>query len=70
MHSPNTVTVRTAEQPVSAIGERMANMRTWLDQRGIQLADFEPVSLGFGTIAFDACFRDAAEADLFWAAFG
>lgn len=70
MLSQSMVKVRTAEQPVSAIAERMSNMRTWLDHRGIQLADFEPVSLGSGRVAFDACFRDPADADLFWAAFG
>ena len=70
MLSPNIVKVRTAEQPVSAIAERMCSMRKWLDHRGIQLADFAPVPLGFGKMAFDASFRDTGDADHFWAAFG
>jgi hypothetical protein len=53
MQPQNTVIVRTAEQPVSAIGERMGMMRSWLDRRGIELADFELALLGFGSVAFD-----------------
>jgi len=70
MQPQNTVIVRTAEQPVSAIGERMGIMRSWLDRRGIELADFELALLGFGSVAFDAYFRGSEDADLFWAAFG
>jgi hypothetical protein len=66
----DTVVVRTAEQPISLIGERMGLMRSWLDRRGIELVDFDLTRLGLGCIAFDAYFRQSAEADLFRAAFG
>jgi hypothetical protein len=70
MLSRKRVIVRTAEQPVSAIGDRMGVMREWLDYRGIQLTDFRVAPLTRGSVAFDASFRDPQEAELFWAAFG
>ena len=70
MQPQNIVIVRTAEQLVSAIGQRMGEMRTWLDRQGIQLADFQLASLGFGSVAFDAYFRESGDADLFRSAFG
>ena len=61
--------VRTEEMSVDLIGDRMGDMRTWLDHNRIDLSDFKLVTLG-ANVAFDAQFRDMGQAIRFRAAFG
>ena len=70
MRSQQRVIVRTAEQPVGEIGDRMGVMREWLDHRDIQLTDFRVAPLTRGSVAFDVSFRNPHEAKIFRAAFG
>jgi hypothetical protein len=70
MQSQNPLVVRTVAQSASSIGDRMGDMRSWLDRNRIELTGFRPVTLSVGDVAFDAQFRDAGQAALFRAAFG
>jgi hypothetical protein len=70
MQPQNPLIVRTAEESVSSIGDRMGYMRTWLDRNRIDLSGFQLVTIGGGNVAFDAQFRDLGHAALFRAAFG
>jgi hypothetical protein len=70
MQQQNPLVVRTAAQPTSSIGDRMGDMRIWLDRNKISTSGFELVALSVGNIAFDAQFSDAGHAALFHAAFG
>jgi hypothetical protein len=70
MRPENPLIVRTTGESAISIGNRMADMRTWLDRNGIELAGFGPVTLGVDKVAFDAQFRDLEHAALFRTAFG
>jgi hypothetical protein len=70
MQRQNPTIVRTAAQPTSSIGDRMGDMRVWLDRNHVTLRDFKLVTLSIGTIVFDAQFSDLGHAALFHAAFG
>src|SRR5271169_6492948 len=70
MQPQNPLIVRTAAQPTNSIGNRMGDMRRWLDHNRIDLSGFELVTLSIGNVAFDAQFSALADATLFRAAFG
>jgi len=53
-----------------AVGQMMNNLRVWLDHQGIEPADFVPVRLADGELAFDVHFQQEQQAVLFEAAFG
>jgi hypothetical protein len=65
----NSMMVRIEHQRGGSIGLLMSDMRVWLDHQGIQPMGFKPITLPFGTIAFDVEFRLANQAALFRAAF-
>src|ERR1700722_12859549 len=70
MQSQNPLVVRTAGQFASSIGDRMCEMRNWLDRNRIDLSGFQLVTLSVDNVAFDAQFRDLGHAALFRAVFG
>jgi hypothetical protein len=70
MQPQNPLIVRTTGETACAIGNRMGDMRDWLDRNRIELAGFRPVTLGVDSVAFDAQFRDLEHAALFRAVFG
>ena len=53
----------------NAVGAFMNNLRIWLDHLHIEPADFVPVRLGDGHLAFDVHFRQKEQAILFRQAF-
>jgi hypothetical protein len=69
MEPQNPLIVRTAAQPISSLGDQMANMRIWLDRNRIDLADFRLVTVSVGNIAFDVQFTYWQHVALFRAAF-
>jgi hypothetical protein len=69
MQPKNPLVVRTERQAVNSIGDRMGDMRAWLDRNKVELAAFQPIRIR-GGVAFDAQFRNAEQAALFRAAFG
>jgi len=70
MQPQNPLIVRTAAYPTSSIGNRLGDMRTWLDRNSIDLLRFATVTLSVEDVAFDVQFRDLENATLFRAAFG
>ena len=52
-----------------AVGAFMNNLRVWLDHLQVEPADFVPVRLGDGHLAFDVHFRQKEQATLFRQAF-
>ena len=52
-----------------AVGAFMNNLRVWLDHLHVEPADFVPVRLGDGHLAFDVHFRQKEQATLFRHAF-
>jgi len=69
MRPKNPLVVRTERLALNLIGDRMGDMRAWLDRNKVELAAFRPITIR-GEVAFDAQFRDAGQADRFRAAFG
>jgi hypothetical protein len=69
MQSQNPLIVRTTAQSARSIGDRMGDMRTWLDRNRIDVSGFQVVTLDAGDVAFDAQFRDLGHAASFRAAF-
>jgi hypothetical protein len=70
MQSKNPLIVRTPGQAASSIGDRMGDMRTWLDRNKVELSGFRLVTLSAGNVAFDAQFRDVGQAAMFRTVFG
>jgi hypothetical protein len=53
-----------------AVGMLMNDLRIWLDHQHIEPADFVPIRLAGGQLAFDVHFRHEQQAVLFEEAFG
>jgi hypothetical protein len=70
MQPQNPLVVRTPAETASSIGNRMSDMRTWLDRNRIELAGFGLITLSVDSVAFDVQFCDLGQAALFRAAFG
>ena len=64
----SSLTVRV-ERHNTALSNAMNEMRTWLDNTGLQPVEFKIATAGAAGIAFDVTFQSEAEASQFEEAF-
>jgi hypothetical protein len=53
-----------------SVADHLAEMRSWLERKGIQETNLHAVRVLNGRVTFSATFNQAAEADRFIRAFG